>query len=39
LNPGQPYCTVVIRPKVDKFKKAFKDKLKDAPEPASSAKP
>lgn len=23
-----PYCTIVIRPKVDKFRKAFKDKLK-----------
>lgn len=23
-----PYCTMVIRPKVDKFKKVFKDKLK-----------
>lgn len=23
-----PYCTIVIRPKVDKFRKVFKDKLK-----------
>lgn len=28
-NEGQnPYCSVVIRPKVDKFRKVFKDKLK-----------
>lgn len=28
-NEGQnPYCTMVIRPKVDKFRKVFKDKLK-----------
>ncbi len=28
-NEGSnPYCTIVIRPKVDKFKKVFKDKLK-----------
>jgi len=25
---SQPYCVFVIRPKVEKFKKAFKDKLK-----------
>ena len=25
----QPYCLFVIRPKVDKFKKAFKEKLKE----------
>ncbi len=29
LNEGNnPYCKVVIRPKVDKFRKVFKDKLK-----------
>jgi methionine-S-sulfoxide reductase len=28
-NPYQPYCTAIIRPKVDEFKKAFHDKLKD----------
>ncbi len=27
-NPNQPYCRMVINPKVDKFRKAFKDKLK-----------
>jgi peptide-methionine (S)-S-oxide reductase len=27
-NPDQPYCTYVIRPKMEKFRKAFKDKLK-----------
>lgn len=28
LNPEQSYCSYVIKPKVDKFKKVFKDKLK-----------
>lgn len=27
-NPGQPYCQVVISPKLEKFRKHFKDKLK-----------
>lgn len=27
LNPGQPYCQVVIAPKVKKFMMAFEDKL------------
>lgn len=27
-NGDQPYCTYVIRPKVEKFKKVFNDKLK-----------
>ncbi len=27
-NGGEPYCSYVIRPKVDKFRKVFKDKLK-----------
>lgn len=27
-NGSQPYCYYVIRPKLDKFKKVFKDKLK-----------
>lgn len=28
LNGEQPYCSFVIKPKVEKFKKQFKDKLK-----------
>lgn len=28
LNGDQPYCAYVIRPKVEKFKKVFQDKLK-----------
>lgn len=27
-NGDQPYCSIVIRPKLEKFEKAFKDKLK-----------
>lgn len=27
-NGSQPYCSYVIRPKVEKFNKVFKDKLK-----------
>jgi peptide-methionine (S)-S-oxide reductase len=27
-NTSQPYCTMVVRPKVEKFRKVFKDKLK-----------
>ena len=27
-NPGQPYCQVIIAPKVVKFRKKFKEKLK-----------
>ncbi|MDX2197199.1 MAG: peptide-methionine (S)-S-oxide reductase MsrA [Cytophagales bacterium] len=27
-NGSQPYCVYVIKPKIDKFKKVFKDKLK-----------
>lgn len=30
LNGSQPYCQYVVRPKVEKFKKVFKDKLKTA---------
>jgi methionine-S-sulfoxide reductase len=26
----QPYCAIVIRPKVEKFQKVFKDKIKEA---------
>ena len=29
LNPTQPYCTFVIQPKMDKFRKVFKAKLKE----------
>ncbi len=29
LNGTQPYCSVIIAPKVDKVKKKFKDKLKN----------
>ncbi|MGZ3866946.1 MAG: peptide-methionine (S)-S-oxide reductase MsrA [Bacteroidia bacterium] len=29
LNSEQPYCSFMIKPKLDKFKKAFHDKLKD----------
>ena len=28
LNPENPYCQSVVRPKVEKFKKVFADKLK-----------
>lgn len=28
LNGTEPYCTYVIKPKLDKFKKAFQDKIK-----------
>lgn len=27
-NPDQPYCAMVVQPKLDKFKKVFKEKLK-----------
>jgi peptide-methionine (S)-S-oxide reductase len=29
LHGSQPYCSIVIRPKVEKFEKIFKDKLKN----------
>lgn len=29
INPNQPYCRVVVGPKVEKFKEKFKDRLKD----------
>jgi peptide-methionine (S)-S-oxide reductase len=32
-HPRQSYCTFVIRPKLEKFEKVFKDKLKDAGPP------
>ena len=28
LNGGQPYCAMIIKPKVEKFEKVFHDKLK-----------
>ena len=28
-NPNQSYCSFVVQPKVDKFRKVFKDKLKE----------
>jgi peptide-methionine (S)-S-oxide reductase len=28
LNPNQPYCTFVIAPKMEKFEKVFKEKIK-----------
>ncbi|MBW3599177.1 MAG: peptide-methionine (S)-S-oxide reductase, partial [Planctomycetes bacterium] len=30
LNPDQMYCRFVIGPKLEKFEKVFKDKLKDS---------
>jgi peptide-methionine (S)-S-oxide reductase len=30
LNSSAPYCSYVIQPKLEKFKKAFKEKLKKA---------
>lgn len=30
-NPNQGYCAFVIQPKLDKFRKVFKEKLKTAP--------
>lgn len=27
-NPGQPYCTFVVKPKVDKLKSLYQDRLK-----------
>ena len=28
-NENQPYCSIVIRPKLEKFSRVFKDKLKE----------
>ena len=28
-NPNQPYCSFVVRPKVEKFRKMYKERLKD----------
>jgi len=35
-NPNQQYCQFVIRPKVEKFNKEFKDLLSDTPTPAKA---
>ena len=29
LNPNQPYCQAIIDPKIQKFRKAFQDRLKN----------
>lgn len=29
LNAGQPYCQAIIRPKLEKFRKVFTDRLKE----------
>ena len=39
LNDRQPYCAMVIAPKVEKVRKVFADKLKGAGEAASAAAP
>lgn len=31
-NGSQPYCSIVIRPKIEKFRKVFKDRLVDTSE-------
>ena len=28
-NPKQPYCRIIIKPKIDKFKKAYGERIKD----------
>ena len=38
LNPKDEYCTLVIRPKVEEFKKVFGDKLQ-TPQPAAKSEP
>lgn len=35
LNPNQPYCRMVIDPKIHKFRQAFPDKLKTPASPAA----
>ena len=29
MNPNQPYCRFVVAPKVKKFRKAFKNQVKE----------
>ena len=36
LNPKDEYCTLVIRPKVEEFKKVFGDKLQ-RPQPTAKS--
>jgi peptide-methionine (S)-S-oxide reductase len=38
LNPKAEYCTLVIQPKVDEFKKVFGDKMQ-TPQPAAKSEP
>jgi peptide-methionine (S)-S-oxide reductase len=38
-NPSQPYCATIIRPKVEKFRKVFKDRLKGASDRATARQP
>jgi len=37
LNSRQPYCAMIIRPKVEKLEKVFHDKLKSAPAESSAS--
>jgi methionine-S-sulfoxide reductase len=39
LNPTQRYCSLVIRPKVDKFRKEFKEMLQDKTSKPTVTKP
>jgi len=39
LNPQQRYCQFVIRPKVEKFNKEFKELLNESPEKSKSGRP
>lgn len=38
-NPAQSYCAFVIRPKVEKFRKEFKELLEDSPSEAKATRP
>ena len=38
-NPAQQYCAFVIRPKVEKFRKEFKELLDDSPQELKSTRP
>ncbi|MEX0612474.1 MAG: peptide-methionine (S)-S-oxide reductase MsrA [Pirellulales bacterium] len=39
LNPAQSYCQLIIRPKVEKFRKKFKELLNDSRLESKSAQP